>query len=181
MGGAAAGALNGTIIALDILDFEPIEGVTFIKGDFREAEVRRRNWKRSWRSAGRRGAVGHGAQPLGHRKRPIRRASRIWSSWRIEFAQKHLTPQGSLVCKVFHGSGYSQLVKLFKMNFRVVKPIKPKASRDKSSETFLVGIGLKTGARSAHPLPMSVRNTGVHPAGAPMKGRYRSIHGRSPG
>ena len=40
-------------------------------------------------------------------------------------------------------SGYSQLVKLFKQHFRVVKPIKPKASRDKSSETFLVGIGLK--------------------------------------
>jgi 23S rRNA (uridine2552-2'-O)-methyltransferase len=47
------------------------------------------------------------------------------------------------VCKVFHGSGYSQLVELFKRNFRVVKPIKPKASRDRSSETFLVGMGLK--------------------------------------
>ena len=44
---------------------------------------------------------------------------------------------------MFHGSGYSQLVKLFKESFLVVKPIKPKASRDKSSETFLVGIGLK--------------------------------------
>ena len=51
------------------------------------------------------------------------------------------------MCKVFHGSGYSQLVKLFKTTFRVVKPIKPKASRDKSSETFLVGIGLKTPAQ----------------------------------
>ena len=45
--------------------------------------------------------------------------------------------------KLFHGSGYSQLVKLFKERFRTVKPIKPKASRSKSSETFLVGIGLK--------------------------------------
>jgi 23S rRNA (uridine2552-2'-O)-methyltransferase len=61
----------------------------------------------------------------------------------VEFAQNHLTPQGALVCKVFHGSGYSQLVKLFKERFRVVKPMKPKASRDKSAETFLVGIGLK--------------------------------------
>jgi 23S rRNA (uridine2552-2'-O)-methyltransferase len=63
----------------------------------------------------------------------------------LEFACNHLTSQGALVCKVFHGSGYSQLVKLFKMNFRVVKPIKPKASRDKSAETFLVGIGVKAG------------------------------------
>jgi 23S rRNA (uridine2552-2'-O)-methyltransferase len=47
------------------------------------------------------------------------------------------------VAKVFHGSGYSQLAELFKKSFRIVKPIKPKASRDKSAETFLVGIGLK--------------------------------------
>ena len=65
----------------------------------------------------------------------------------VDFAEHHLTPQGALVCKVFHGSGYSQLVTLFKATFRVVKPIKPKASRDKSSETFLVGIGLKRGAK----------------------------------
>jgi 23S rRNA (uridine2552-2'-O)-methyltransferase len=61
----------------------------------------------------------------------------------IEFSQAHLKPEGALVTKVFHGSGYSQLAKLFKETFRVVKPLKPKASRDKSSETFLVGIGLK--------------------------------------
>ena len=65
----------------------------------------------------------------------------------VEFAQNHLTPTGALVCKLFHGSGYDELVKLFKANFRVVKPMKPKASRDKSSETFLVGMGLKPGAR----------------------------------
>ena len=61
----------------------------------------------------------------------------------VDFAAAHLKPEGALVCKVFHGSGYSQLAKLFKDRFRTVKPIKPKASRDKSSETFLVGIGLK--------------------------------------
>jgi 23S rRNA (uridine2552-2'-O)-methyltransferase len=55
-----------------------------------------------------------------------------------------MKPEGALVAKVFHGSGYSQLVQLFKESFRVVKPMKPKASRDKSSENFLVGIGLKT-------------------------------------
>jgi 23S rRNA (uridine2552-2'-O)-methyltransferase len=61
----------------------------------------------------------------------------------VEFSQAHLKPDGALVAKVFHGSGYSQLAELFKKTFRVVKPIKPKASRDKSAETFLVGIGLK--------------------------------------
>ena len=47
------------------------------------------------------------------------------------------------MAKLFHGSGYSQLAQLFRDNFRTVKPFKPKASRDRSSETFLVGIGLK--------------------------------------
>jgi 23S rRNA (uridine2552-2'-O)-methyltransferase len=64
----------------------------------------------------------------------------------LDFALHHLKPHGALVVKLFHGSGYSQLVKLFKVHFKVVKPLKPKASRDKSSETFLVGVGLK-GAR----------------------------------
>jgi 23S rRNA (uridine2552-2'-O)-methyltransferase len=63
----------------------------------------------------------------------------------VDFATRHLRPEGALVCKVFHGSGYSQLVELFKQHFRVAKPIKPKASRDRSAETFLVGIGLKNG------------------------------------
>ncbi len=64
----------------------------------------------------------------------------------VDFARSHLKPEGALVVKVFHGSGYSQLVRLFKETFRVVKPVKPKASRDRSSETFLVGIGLKNPA-----------------------------------
>src|ERR1700712_1313539 len=38
-GGAAVGELNGQIVALDLLEMEPIEGVTFIQGDFREDEV----------------------------------------------------------------------------------------------------------------------------------------------
>jgi 23S rRNA (uridine2552-2'-O)-methyltransferase len=61
----------------------------------------------------------------------------------VDFAQKHLKDEGALVVKLFHGSGYNELVALFKSTFRVVKPFKPKASRDRSSETFLVGVGVK--------------------------------------
>jgi 23S rRNA (uridine2552-2'-O)-methyltransferase len=134
VGGAAVGALDGTIIALDILDFEPIEGVTFIQGDFREEAV-----------AGR--PVDVVISDMAPNLSGIESAdsARIAHlvELAVEFSQSHLRPEGALVCKVFHGSGYSQLVELFKRSFRVVKPIKPKASRDKSSETFLVGIGLK--------------------------------------
>ncbi|HEY8710757.1 MAG TPA: RlmE family RNA methyltransferase [Burkholderiaceae bacterium] len=144
-GGAAAGALNGTIIALDVLDFEPIEGVTFIRGDLREAEALERL---EAVVAGR--PVDVVLSDMAPNLSGIESADSARISHLVElaleFAQQHLAPQGALVCKVFHGSGYSQLVKLFKVNFRVVKPIKPKASRDKSAETFLVGIGLKPGA-----------------------------------
>ena len=52
--------------------------------------------------------------------------------------------RGTLVAKVFHGDAYEVLVKRFREIFVTVKRIKPKASRDKSSETFLVGVGLRT-------------------------------------
>lgn len=61
----------------------------------------------------------------------------------MDFATRHLRPEGALVTKVFHGPGYDELVKLFREHFKVVKPLKPKSSRDKSAETFLIGIGLK--------------------------------------
>jgi 23S rRNA (uridine2552-2'-O)-methyltransferase len=141
-GGAAVGQLNGTIIALDLLDFEPVEGVQFIKGDFREDEV----------LAQLRDAVGdRKVDVVISDMAPNLSGVDVTDAARIEhlielaidFAQHHMKKDGALVCKVFHGSGYSQLVEMFKAHFRVCKPIKPKASRDKSAETFLVGIGLK--------------------------------------
>jgi len=140
--GAAAGELNGAIVALDILPMDPIEGVTFLQGDFREPEVLARLQDAM---AGRQAdvVVSDMAPNLsGIESADAARISHL-VELAIEFAQAHLKPEGALVTKVFHGSGYSQLAKAFKEQFRVVKPIKPKASRDKSSETFLVGIGLK--------------------------------------
>ncbi|PPE70838.1 RlmE family RNA methyltransferase [Caldimonas thermodepolymerans] len=140
--GAAAGELDGTIIALDLLDFEPIEGVTFIQGDFREDSV----LERLKEAVGGRPVdvvVSDMAPNLSGIE--VSDAARIAHlvELAVEFAQAHLKPEGALVCKVFHGSGYSQLVELFKRTFRMVKAIKPKASRDRSAETFLVGRGLK--------------------------------------
>ncbi|MBL8331394.1 MAG: RlmE family RNA methyltransferase [Rubrivivax sp.] len=138
--GAASGALEGTIIALDILPMEPIEDVQFIQGDFREdavsAQLRQMLAGRpvdlvvSDMAPNLSGIAAADSARIGH-----------LVELAVEFALENLRPTGTLVCKVFHGSGYSQWVKLFKDSFRVAKPLKPKASRDKSSETFLVGIG----------------------------------------
>jgi 23S rRNA (uridine2552-2'-O)-methyltransferase len=141
-GGAASGELHGSIVALDLLEFEPVDGVHFIQGDFREEVVLGQ-------------LVSHlGGRPVdvvvsdmapnlsGIESADAARMAHL-VELAVEFSTRHLRPEGVLVCKVFHGSGYSQLAKLFKDTFRVVRPIKPKASRDKSAETFLVGIGLK--------------------------------------
>jgi 23S rRNA (uridine2552-2'-O)-methyltransferase len=141
-GGAATGELDGTIIALDLLDFEPVDGVTFIQGDFREDEVLA---QLEAALAGR--AVDLVVSDMAPNLSGIASSDSARISHLVElavdFSTRHLKPDGALVAKVFHGSGYSQLAELFKRHFRVVKPIKPKASRDRSSETFLVGIGLK--------------------------------------
>jgi len=144
-GGAAVGELNGRIVALDILPMEPIEGVHFIQGDFREDAV----------LAELNAAVDN--EPVDvvvSDMAPNLSGVTVTDTARVahlvelalDFALQHLKPEGALVTKVFHGSGYSELVELFRANFRVVKAVKPKASRDKSSETFLVGFGLKNPA-----------------------------------
>lgn len=141
--GAAVGKLDGTIIALDLLPMEPIEGVTFIQGDFREAEVLARL---EAAVAGRKADVVVSDMAPNLSGVESVDAARIANLVELaaDFAVQHLKPDGALVVKLFHGSGYTQLVQLFRDTFHTVKPFKPKASRDKSSETFLVGIGLKT-------------------------------------
>jgi 23S rRNA (uridine2552-2'-O)-methyltransferase len=143
-GGAASGELHGRIIALDLLGFEPVEGVHYIQGDFRDDAVLRQLVAAM---DGRKADVVLSDMAPNLSGIETADAARMAHlvELAVDFAQTHLHRDGALVCKVFHGSGYSQLAKLFKDSFRVVKPIKPKASRDKSSETFLVGIGLKLG------------------------------------
>ncbi len=142
--GAAAGGLNGSIIALDILPMEPIEGVLFLQGDFREADVLQ---QLEQAMQGRQADVvvsdmapnlsGIGATDAARIAHLVELA--------VDFAVQHMKPDGALVVKLFHGGAYEPLVQLFKETFRTVKPLKPKSSRDKSSEIFMIGIGLKAG------------------------------------
>ena len=177
--GAAAGALKGRIIGLDLLPMEPIEGVQFIQGDFGDAQVLAQLQQAldlpGWHpvsglgpgpsdaavQAGSALAVADSARAGAHALRPVDLvlsdmapnlsgiegvdAARITHlvELALDFARSQLKPEGALVAKVFHGSGYQEQVQAFRAAFRQVKAIKPKASRDKSSETFLIGLGLK--------------------------------------
>lgn len=144
--GAAVGELQGRLIGLDLLPMEPIEGVQFIQGDFREEDVLARLKEAlrqgdGWREVD--VVVSDMAPNLSGVETVDAARITLLVELAVDFAREHLRRDGALVAKLFHGSGYSDLVRLFRDTFRVVKPVKPKASRDKSSETFLVGIGLK--------------------------------------
>lgn len=138
----AAGALRGTIVALDMLEMEPIEGVRFLQGDFREDAVlalldqalegRRVDVVVSDMAPNLSGIAASDAARMVH-----------LVELAVEFARIRLSDDGVLVAKAFHGSGYSQLAELFKRSFKAFRPIKPKASRDRSAETFLVGSTLR--------------------------------------
>lgn len=144
--GAAVGELNGQIIALDLLPMEAVEGVQFIQGDFREAEV----LAELERVLVERGV--HKVDVVVSDMAPNLSGIGSADAARIEdlvglavdFSRLHMKPDGALVAKLFHGGAYDPMVALFRKTFKVVKPFKPKASRDKSSETFLVGLGLKS-------------------------------------
>ncbi len=136
------GQIQGSIVALDLLPMEEVPGVHFIQGDFREEDVLHTLEH----------LVGGEALDLvvsdmapnlsGVAMADAARIAHV-CELAMEFAVKHLKKDGVLITKTFHGSHYSQTVELFKKHFRSVKPFKPKASRDKSAETFLVAKGLK--------------------------------------
>lgn len=137
-----AGVLRGTVVGLDLLPMEPIAGITFVQGDFHDDAV----------LAQLDAAVG--SEPLdvvlsdmapnlsGIAASDSARMATL-HELALDFALAHLQPQGALLVKGFHGSGYSQTVERFKKVFRQVRALKPKASRDKSAETFLLGRQLK--------------------------------------
>ncbi|OZI18026.1 rRNA methyltransferase [Bordetella genomosp. 7] len=136
------GVVDGRIIALDLLPMEPVAGVEFIQGDFRDDAVLQQLQE----------LVGDQAVDLViSDMAPNLSGVGVADSARIqhvcelalEFACNHLKPDGALIVKAFHGSGFSQIVQAYKQRFKRVVERKPKASRDKSSETFLVARDLK--------------------------------------
>ncbi|NGM88626.1 RlmE family RNA methyltransferase [Parapusillimonas sp. SGNA-6] len=136
------GIINGRIIALDMLAMEPIAGVEFIQGDFREDAVL--DQLKALLGDQRVDLVISDMAPnlSGVSSADSARIQHV-CDLALDFACQHLTPDGALIVKAFHGSGFSQIVESFKRYFQRVVERKPKASRDKSSETFLVGRRLK--------------------------------------
>jgi len=140
--GMAGGGIHGTIIGLDLLPMDPVADVLFIQGDFREADVLARLEQ----------AVGTNQVDVVLSDMapnlsgiPITDAARVEEiiELAIEFAGNHLKPEGALLAKCFNGRGYNEVLARFRAAFFHVSMHKPKASRDKSSEVFLLGRKLR--------------------------------------
>lgn len=142
LSGAENGGINGTIIGLDMLPMEPIADVHFILGDFREESILA---QLEVILAGRKVDLVLSDMAPNLSGIAVADAARVEHiiDLAIEFARAHMKPSGSLLVKCFNGTGFSQLVEKFRQEFKTVIQKKPKASRDKSSEIFLLGKSLK--------------------------------------
>jgi 23S rRNA (uridine2552-2'-O)-methyltransferase len=129
---------NGRIIALDILPMDPIEGVTFIQGDFTEDEPLA--LLQEALGGNNAGLVLSDMAPnmsgMGAVDQP--RAMYL-AELALAFAEQWLEPGGSFVVKVFHGEGFDSFVRQTRSLFERVRVCKPSASRPRSREVYILG------------------------------------------
>lgn len=142
LAGKEGGGINGTIIGLDMLPMEPIADVHFLQGDFREQDVLQRL---EALLQGRKADLVLSDMAPNLSGIAVADAARVAHliELAVEFARSHMKPSGILLVKCFNGAGYNEIVEEFRREFKTVMSKKPKASRDKSSEIFLMGKTLK--------------------------------------
>ena len=141
-------APGGRVIALDVLDMTRLRGVEFIRGDLREQSV----VAELERALGARPAdlvLSDMAPNLSGIATTDQARALELAELALEFAVKHLKPQGNFLVKAFQGAGFEAFLKALRGCFTAVAVRKPGASRDRSSEVYLVGKGLRPGKARA--------------------------------
>ena len=133
---------RGRVIALDLLEMEPLHGVEFIQGDFREDDVL--HVLEEALAGARVGLVLSDMAPNMSGVPLVDQARGMYlAELGLEFAREHLKPEGAYLVKVFQGSDYDAFVKAMRDTFVTVATRKPKASRDRSAELYLLGRALR--------------------------------------
>ena len=128
---------RGRVIAMDILPMDPLPGVEFIQGDFREDEVLQQfvdllNGQKLDL------VISDIAPNMSGNTVTDQARSFYLCELAYDFAINHLKPGGHFLIKVFQGAGYQEYVKLLRESFAEVVVRKPKASRDRSNEIYLL-------------------------------------------
>jgi 23S rRNA (uridine2552-2'-O)-methyltransferase len=130
---------KGKVIALDLLPLQPLARVEFIQGDFREDSVLKQLEEKL--GGNQIGIVISDMAPnisgidLTDQARSIYLAELA-----LEFAVQHLRPGGAFLVKVFQGVGFQEYVVAMRKHFGKVVSRKPKASRDRSNEVYILGL-----------------------------------------
>lgn len=133
---------QGRVIALDMLDMHPIPGVEFICGDFREESVLKQ-LEASLNGKLVDVVIADMAPNMSGLKDVDQAGATYLTELALDFCQQWLKPGGNFLVKVFIGSGFDEIVKQMRGQFEKVVTRKPKASRDRSSEVYLLGLQRK--------------------------------------
>lgn len=133
---------QGRVIALDLLEMHPIPGVDFICGDFREEEVLQQ-LEHSLNGKPVDLVIADMAPNMSGLKDVDQAGAAYLTELALDFCQHWLKPGGNFLVKVFIGSGFDEIVKQMRSQFEKVVTRKPKASRDRSSEVYLLGLHRK--------------------------------------
>ena len=133
---------HGKVVALDILEMTGIAGVTFIQGDFRE-EVVLKQLQEAINNKPVDLVIADMAPNISGVKDVDQAGAAYLTELALEFSKDWLKPNGNFLVKVFIGAGFDDIVKTMRLHFDKVVTRKPKASRDRSSEVYLLGIGRK--------------------------------------
>lgn len=137
----------GRIWALDLLPMQALEGVEFIQGDFNDPRIHQ-VLQQALPLAGADLVLSDLAPNIsGVALYDQARAAELWEG-ALHFAVNTLKPDGKFLVKVFHGADFEQFVQLMRAAFVSVGTRKPLASRDRSSEVYLLGKALKPDAKS---------------------------------
>jgi 23S rRNA (uridine2552-2'-O)-methyltransferase len=133
---------SGMVIALDLIEMEPIHNVHFIQGDFRENDVLEQLEKHV---GDRRVGLVMSDMAPNMSGVPLVDQARIMhlAELGLEFSRAHLKPEGAFLVKVFQGSDYETFLRQMRETFKTVVVRKPDSSRDRSAELYLLGRTLR--------------------------------------
>jgi 23S rRNA (uridine2552-2'-O)-methyltransferase len=131
---------SGRVLALDLLDMAPLAGVEFLKGDFREDAVLR---ELTFRLQGKPVdlVISDMAPNISGIAATDQARSVHLAELALEFARLQLKPGGDFLVKVFQGAGFDAFRAAMAEAFDKVLVRKPKSSRDRSNEVYLLGRG----------------------------------------
>jgi 23S rRNA (uridine2552-2'-O)-methyltransferase len=133
---------RGQVVAIDYLGMEPLPGVEVLEMDFNDpdAETKLKSLMRDGRADV---VLSDMAAPtVGHAKTDHLRIMGLAEA-AAAFAADVLEPGGVFLCKVFQGGTERDLLDMLKRDFKVVRHVKPPASRSESSELYVLATGFR--------------------------------------